>query len=140
MSALARQIIRFPAGYPLRISVGISFGFLLKVAVVLLSASFNENALFQKLAEFPTYYFMIIATGILFIPFMFGYRKISANAREQILVIEQLMEKSELTEPQRQLIWRLLIQKYVQDIRPDFTPEIDTELVQREFERRRPRS
>jgi hypothetical protein len=109
------------AAYPARLSVGISFGTICKMAVAALAAAYVGQPLLHALDQFALYLYIVAITPLLFIPIMFGRKGAPDSAVRQVNTVRLLIAEAGFTRGQTQLIWRSLIEKYIKAAQVDLS-------------------
>jgi hypothetical protein len=106
--------------FPVRLALGVAVGFGAKTGVHVLAETTAEKS-WVALDEFSSIWFILILTPWLFVPIIFGRKGAPESAVHHINTVELLIARSGLSPHQRTMIWRSLIEKYLNAVQPDLS-------------------
>jgi hypothetical protein len=132
-SLIVRLILRsLGAGHPIRLSIGIAFGALMKIIVDALAAGFPENEVLKSIAGYQSIWFIVVCAPLIFFPMVRGNRNAPEKVVHTINTIQALLDRAKLSQLSEQMFWRALLDKYVAAAKPDLSASPDMDAVFKE--------
>lgn len=109
------------SGHPIRLLCGVSFGLFVKIVISVLLKVYPENPVWMALNEYPAVWYVLVIAPLLFIPVVFGREGALEAAILQINTLKLLITEGGFSETQERLIWRSVVERYVNGIQPDLS-------------------
>lgn len=129
-SFVARVVLKaLGAAHPIRLSIGIALGIVLKMFVDGFALSFPENAFLKAVSAYQMCWFMIACCPLAFIPVVLGKRNAPEAVVHTINTMQALLDRAKLSKLNEQMFWRAVIEKYVAAAKPDLSVTPDLENV-----------
>jgi hypothetical protein len=107
--------------YPMRLGIGIAFACLSQTVVRVLARINPDVVVWQTLNDLGTIWYLIIITPLMFLTVVFGKRGAPEGAVQQINTIRALIAEGNFSSAQRVMIWRSLVEKYLNALQPDLS-------------------
>lgn len=125
-SLLIRLVLRLlGAHHPIRLSVGIAIGVIAKMGVTTMAATYQHPSLLA-LAGYPAWYYVIACAPLMYASLLVGKKGAPESIVHQINTVDALLDKSGLSATDKKFIWRSLINRYIEQAKPDLsgTPDV----------------
>jgi hypothetical protein len=120
-SLFVRLVFRFlGAHHPIRLTLGIAIGVLLKMAVGAMAAAYEHPSL-TYLGTWATYWYMLGCAPLMYATLLIGKRGAPETVVHQINTVDALLDRSGLSQESKKLVWRSLVTKYVEEAKPDLS-------------------
>lgn len=108
------------AGHPVRLSIGIAVGIVMKMLVDGLELAFPAHPFLKAVSAYQMYWFLIACSPLAFIPIIVGKRNAPEAVVHTINTIQALLDRAKLSKANEQMFWHALLDKYVAAAKPDF--------------------
>lgn len=106
--------------FPVRLALGIAIGFAIKTCIHVLAETGADKS-WVAFDEFNSIWYIVVVAPWLFVPIIFGRRGAPESTVHHINTVDLLIARSGLSPHQKSLIWRSLIEKYLNAVQPDLS-------------------
>jgi hypothetical protein len=117
------------SNYPLRVALGVSLGTFLKMLVHVLNLSLPTVGSFAALDEFAFYWFIVVATPLMFISVAFNRLGVPEKVLLQLNVVDAVVARAKFSASQKTLLYHAIANRYVHSLDPNLDKPPDLEKI-----------